>query len=202
MGPGTSSRARGTITILVTLVVVLGEFGFLQAVYHMDDHVDVQHAAQARVAGALDAWTPGNDTAAVEEAVRALGTTDTAGAHRLQELTRTWAGSLDDADLLAVRTANTAIGQAVAREQSAVDRRAAIILATLLVLVSFGWFVWFRRLVQRHRTIQRCASKPRRPSASSPSARSSTRVSAGCSPWSRTALTWWWSSSRTPPRCS
>jgi diguanylate cyclase (GGDEF)-like protein/PAS domain S-box-containing protein len=155
MGPGTSSRARGTITILVTLVVVLGEFGFLQAVYHMDDHVDVQHAAQARVAGALDAWTPGNDTAAVEEAVRALGTTDTAGARRLQELTLTWAGSLDDADLLAVRTANTAIGQAVAREQSAVDRRAAIILATLLVLVSFGWFVWFRRLVQRHRTIQR-----------------------------------------------
>ena len=155
MGPGTSSRARGTITILVTLVVVLVEFGFLQAVYHMDDHVDVQRAAQARVAGALDAWSPGNDTAAVEEAVRALGTTDTAGAPRLQELTRTWAGSLDDTDLLAVRTANTAIGQAVAREQSAVDRLAGIILATLLVLVSFGWFVWFRTLVRRHRAMQR-----------------------------------------------
>ena len=53
MGPGTSSRARGTITILVTLVVVLVEFGFLQAVYHMDDHVESQRAAQARVAGAL-----------------------------------------------------------------------------------------------------------------------------------------------------
>ena len=155
MGPGTSSRARGTITILVTLVVVLGEFGFLQAVYHMDDHVESQRAAQARVAGALDAWTPGNDTGPVEEAVRALGTTDTAGAHHLQDLTRTWAGSLDDADLLAVRTANTAVGQAVAHERSAVDRRAGIILATLLVLVSFGWFVWFRRLVRRHRTMQR-----------------------------------------------
>jgi len=155
MEPGTSSRARGTITILVTLVVVLGEFGFLQAVYHMDDHVDSQRAAQARVSGALDAWTPGNDTAAVEEAVRALGTTDTPGAHHLQDLTRTWAGSLDDADLLAVRTASTDVGQAVAREQSAVDRRAGIILATLLVLVSFGWFVWFRKLVRRHRTMQR-----------------------------------------------
>ena len=155
MGPGTSSRARGTITILVTLVVVLGEFGFLQAVYHMDDHVESQRAAQARVAGALDAWTPGNDTGPVEEAVRALGTTDTAGAHHLQDLTRTWAGSLDDADLLAVRTANTAVGQAVAHERSAVDRRAGIILATLLVLVSFGWFVWFRNLVRRHRTMQR-----------------------------------------------
>ena len=68
MEPGTSSRARATITILVTLAVVLGEFGFLQAVYHMDDHVESQRAAQARVAGALDAWTPGNDTAPVEEA--------------------------------------------------------------------------------------------------------------------------------------
>ena len=114
MGPGTSSRARGTITILVTLVVVLGEFGFLQAVYHMDDHVDSQRAAQARVSGALDAWTPGNDTAAVEEAVRALGTTDTPGAHHLQDLTRTWAGSLDDADLLRLRTADRALGRAVA----------------------------------------------------------------------------------------
>jgi diguanylate cyclase (GGDEF)-like protein/PAS domain S-box-containing protein len=155
MEPGTSSRARGTITILVTLVVVLGEFGFLQAVYHLDDHVASQRAAQARVTGALDAWTPGNDTAAVEEAVRALGATDTPGAQHLQDLTRAWAGSLDDADLLAVRTTNTAIGQAVAREQSAVDRRAGIILATLLVLVSFGWFVWFRKLVRRQRTIQR-----------------------------------------------
>ena len=155
MGPGTSSRARGTITILVTLVVVLGEFGLLQAVYHLDDHVESQRAAQARVAGALNAWTPGNDTAAVEEAVRALGATDPAGAHHLQDLTRTWAGSLDDADLVAVRTASTDVGQAVAREQSAVDRRAGIILATLLVLVSFGWFVWFRTLLRRHRTKQR-----------------------------------------------
>ena len=65
MGPGTSSRARTPITILVTLVVVLGEFGFLQAVYHMDDHADLQHAAQARVAGALDAWSPGTSTASV-----------------------------------------------------------------------------------------------------------------------------------------
>ena len=45
MEPGTSSRARVPITILVTLLVVLGEFGLLQAVYHLDDHVDIQRAA-------------------------------------------------------------------------------------------------------------------------------------------------------------
>jgi diguanylate cyclase (GGDEF)-like protein/PAS domain S-box-containing protein len=54
-----------------------------------------------------------------------------------------------------VRTANTAVGRAVAAEQADVDRRAGIILATLLVLVSVGWFVWFRRLVRRHRIVQR-----------------------------------------------
>lgn len=155
MEPGTSSRARVPITILVTLVVVLGEFGFLKAVYHMDDHVDLQRAAQARVTGALDAWSPGTSTAPVEEAVRALGTTHAPGAAHLHELTRTWAASLDDADLLRLRTADRALGRAVAQEQDAVDRRAGVILAALLVLVSFGWFLWFRRLVRRHRTVQR-----------------------------------------------
>ena len=42
MRPGTSSRARVPFTIVFTLVIVLGEFGFLQVVYHMDDHVDAQ----------------------------------------------------------------------------------------------------------------------------------------------------------------
>ena len=48
MGPGTSSRARVPITILFTLLIVLGEFGFLQVVYHLDDHVE----RAARGAGA------------------------------------------------------------------------------------------------------------------------------------------------------
>ena len=78
---GTSSRARVPITILVTLLIVLGEFGFLQVVYHLDDHVE--RAARARRRGSparSTTWQPGADTAAVEEAVRALATTDAPGA--------------------------------------------------------------------------------------------------------------------------
>ena len=59
---------------------MLGEFGFLMSVYHLDDRVERQQYAQARVSGALATWQPGGDTAAVEEAVRALATTGAPGA--------------------------------------------------------------------------------------------------------------------------
>ena len=159
MEPGTSQRARIPITILVTLLIVLGEFGFLQAVYHMDDHVDIQRAAQARVAGALETWQPGDDTGPVEEAVRGLGTLDISGAEEVQRLAGAWAGSLDPADLRRLEDANSSLGRAVSAEQDAVDRRAAITLASLLVLVSAGWAIWFRKLVRRHRELQRTVTE-------------------------------------------
>ena len=155
MEPGTSSRARVPITILFTLLIVLGEFGFLQAVYHLDDHVGTQRAAQARVSGALATWQAGSDTGPVEEAVRMLAATDTDGAGHLQDLTRTWATSLDATDLQTLRAANAGIGRSIAAEQAGVDRRAGLILGSLLVLASLGWAAWFRRLVRRHREVQR-----------------------------------------------
>ena len=159
MEPGTSQRARIPITILVTLLIVLGEFGFLQAVYHMDDHVDIQRAAQARVAGALETWQPGDDTGPVEEAVRGLGTLDISGAEEVQRLAGAWASSLDPLDLRRLQKANSSLGRAVSAEQDAVDRRAAITLASLLVLVSAGWAIWFRKLVRRHRELQRTVTE-------------------------------------------
>ncbi len=155
MDTGASTRARVPITILFTLVIVLGEFGFLQAVYHLDDHVGAQRVAQSRVSGALATWQTGSDPAPVEEAVRALATTDAPGAARLQGLTRTWAASLATADLQDVRASNAEVGRSLAAEQSGVDRRVGVILGTLLVLVSLGWAAWFRKLVRRHREVQR-----------------------------------------------
>ena len=35
-----------------------------------------------------------------------------------------------------------------------IDRQADLVYAVLLVVVSIGWFLWFRRLVQRHRALQ------------------------------------------------
>ena len=155
MEPGTSSRARVPITILFTLLVVLGEYGFLQAVYHLDDRVGAQRAAQTRVSGALATWQPGSGTDAVEEAVRALAATDTEGAGELQGLTRRWAASPDTTEVRTLRAVNASIGRSIGTEQKSVDRRVGLVLGGLLVLVSFGWFVWFRKLVRRHREVQR-----------------------------------------------
>ena len=85
MEPGTSSRARVPITILFTLLIVLGEYGFLQAVYHIDDGVGAQRAAQTRVSGALATWQPGSGTDPVEEAVRVLAADRHRGARRAPE---------------------------------------------------------------------------------------------------------------------
>src|SRR5262245_58415587 len=136
MEPSTSARARVTVTALVTLVVVLAEFAFLTGVYHLDDHVDVQRAASARVQGTLATWQPGEATEPVEEAVRSLNATDARGAHRLQLITQDWAATLDPAALDRVRAATARLDDGVAAEQDSVDRRASITLAVLLVVVS------------------------------------------------------------------
>jgi diguanylate cyclase (GGDEF)-like protein/PAS domain S-box-containing protein len=159
MEPSTSSRARISITFLVTMVIVLAEFGFLQAVYHLDDRVETQRAAQARVTGALETWQSGADTDPVEEAVRGLVATDTPGSAELQTLARTWAGSLEPADLARLQSANATVARDLLQDQQDVDHRAAVILACLLILVSIGWFFWFRRLVRRHRELQRAVTE-------------------------------------------
>jgi diguanylate cyclase (GGDEF)-like protein/PAS domain S-box-containing protein len=160
MEPSTSSsRARVSITLLVTLVVVLGEFGLLMGVYHLDDHVDVQRAAQARVAGTLETWQPGQDLAPVRQAVRALVASRAAGARHVQDLTETWATTRSAADFARLSSANDHVEVAVAAEQDAMDQRAAITLGVLLVVVSLGWFGWFRTLVRRHRELQHTVTR-------------------------------------------
>ncbi len=154
MEPGTSSRARVPITILITCIIVLGEFGFLQGVLHLGDRVNSQRAAQARVAGALQTWQPGGDPAPVEEAVRALAATGSGGSVALQDATRTWAGNPDAADFSRVLAADALVAARIAQERADVARRVDVVLAGLLVLVSIGWFVWFRKLVRRHRDLQ------------------------------------------------
>ncbi len=159
MAPSATTRARGAVTILVTLVIVLGEFAFLMSVYHLDDHVEGQLVAQARVTGALETWQPGDDTAAVEEAVRSLATTAPAGVRRLETLTRSWAAAPDTTGLRRLRAADGAVGASLADTRHGVGVQAALILATLLVLVSIGWALWFRKLVRRHRELQRALTE-------------------------------------------
>ena len=155
----TSSRARGAITVLVTLVVVLGEFGLLRAVYHLDDRVEAQRSAYQRLSGSLAGWSDGDDPEPLEQAARALQSSEAVGADRLQTRLHRWAVTGDETDLASVRTGIVTIGEQLDARKARTDREAALILAGLLVGVSLGWFVWFRRLVARHRELQRSVTE-------------------------------------------
>jgi diguanylate cyclase (GGDEF)-like protein/PAS domain S-box-containing protein len=151
---GTTDRARVAITLVVTLAIVLTEFGFLTGVYHLDDHVDAERVAVERVRGALSTWSPGADPAAVEAAVHVLAVSDD-DAGGLPALTARWLDTRDPALLEQLRSRTTAVRDRIVDAQAAADVRAALVHATLLVLVSIGWFFWFRTLVRRHRELQR-----------------------------------------------
>ncbi len=152
--PSTRQRVRASATVVVTLFIVLAEFGFLTGVYHLGDRSDRQHAAQTRVEGALAAWHPGASTDAVRSAADRLVRTGAPGSTHLADLVDTWSTSLAPADLDAVRTADRRVANRVVDAQHGADLRVGLIHACLLVLVSIGWFVWFRTLVRRHRELQ------------------------------------------------
>ncbi len=151
----TASRARVATTLVATLLVVLGEFLLLMSVYHLDDGVEAEQYAQARVSGVLTTWQPGRPTRPVTDAVDALGATDAPGARRLVTLTRSWAATEDPASFERLLAAQDDVRSGIVADQRTTDRHAAMIFATLLVLVSVGWFFWFRKLVRRHRELQR-----------------------------------------------
>ena len=128
---------RAPLTILGTLLVVLAEFGLLTAVY--------QRASPVRAERIVVAALQGEMTAAGSHGSAQLAR-DTAAAHaRLKAL------GLSKADLAqpVAKLAST-----LKARQHRLDIEAMLIYAGLLILASFGWMVWFRRLVSRHRALQ------------------------------------------------
>jgi diguanylate cyclase (GGDEF)-like protein/PAS domain S-box-containing protein len=155
MEPRAQSRARVSITVLITLVIVLGEMAFLTGVYHLGDGADRQRIAAARAVGAVSAWHEGSPTGAVTDAVDAVAATHAPGSTSLLRLSNAWLRSSDPGALQRLRAQSVAVEHTAAHAQRTADVRAALIHAALLVLVSLGWFVWFRRLIARHRALQR-----------------------------------------------
>lgn len=54
----------------------------------------------------------------------------------------------------AARTATTQLLGHLERQERSIDEQAELIFATLLLVASTGWMLWFRRLVARHRSLQ------------------------------------------------
>ncbi len=151
------SRLRVLATLLVTLAVIGGEILLLSAVYHRGDAVQEQRLVQAALAGRLAA----GDTADLTSTLDALAFSGVP-ERDLREL-RAAATQVDlspgaeSADRL--RGATDRLGALLDGRATRIDRQADGVYATLIVVVSIGWFMWFRRLVRRHRNLERVATE-------------------------------------------
>ena len=147
------SWRRVVATALATVLVVAGEFALLDTVYHRGDDVRPQQVLQAELHGVLTS----GPRPAVPGRARRSSTTWPAPACPPRRSTALDAGLADvraDGRTDEAVAASEAVGDAVRERSASIDRQANLVYAVLLVVVSIGWFLWFRRLVQRHRALQ------------------------------------------------
>ncbi len=152
---GKPAHRRMRATALVTACVLVVEFMFLTWLFHLDDPAQDRSRAQARASVALAGWHPGEDPAPVAREIRALADSGVPDADQLRTLTSQWAESGSALDTEALTQATEAAGRASAAELRSADRAVSVILVVVLLVVSWGWFVWFRRVIRRQRDLQR-----------------------------------------------
>ncbi|HET7387258.1 MAG TPA: EAL domain-containing protein [Nocardioidaceae bacterium] len=165
MASNRSGRARASVTVVVTLLIVLAEFGLLTAVYHLGDGARHRQVLQADLAGRLAAVDSVTDRQSVQGVRSAVARLAEAGlpqgdAVALTARAERWAAAPDDtAALSALRTTDRRVGEDVTAAAKNIDDDASLIQAALLILVSIGWFVWFRKLVRRHRDLEHAVTQ-------------------------------------------
>jgi diguanylate cyclase (GGDEF)-like protein/PAS domain S-box-containing protein len=176
--PARASRVRVLITLIATVLVVAGEFVLLTTIYQRGDPVHRQRLVVSVISGEWRSTVAGSspassaDPAATNVTSRlelaALDDTDVA-LSRLHSLgtssrelgplqeatTELRSDPADSAALTRVQATVSSLDQRLADETRNIDTQAEIIYAVLLVTVSVGWMLWFRRLVGRHRGLQR-----------------------------------------------
>ena len=152
---GKPAHQRMPATALVTACVLVVEFFFLTWLFHLDDGAQERSQAQARASVALAGWHPGEDPAPVAREIQALADSGIPDADQLRTLTSRWTQSGSVSDTEALTQATEAAGTAAAEELRSTDRAVSVILVVVLLVVSWGWFVWFRRVVRRQRALQR-----------------------------------------------
>ncbi|GAA3623890.1 EAL domain-containing protein [Kineosporia mesophila] len=167
MRTNADSPIRVTITSLFTIALVVAEFALLVGVYRRTEPVQRQELLQARMEQQVtDTIALSQDGAGLlPRTFRALDGLAGAGVSR-EDL----AGPREAADALAASPADPqrlvtlsdqarVLGRTLTDRHQALDRQARMIYASLLIIVSIGWFAWFRRLVQRHRALQQAVTE-------------------------------------------
>ncbi|PKW27269.1 putative bifunctional diguanylate cyclase/phosphodiesterase [Phycicoccus duodecadis] len=157
------TRLRTTATVVGTVLVVVLEMALLTGVWHLGDALDRQREAASALSGTLGSLTPASAEGAtntVDRAVQALvaagvdTTPGTAGAALVDSARAFRADPSDPAALASLRVADDAVAADLRAATSARGWAALALHAALLIIASLGWFVWFRRLVDRHREME------------------------------------------------
>ncbi len=151
-------RARKSLTIVVTLLFVVAEFGFLHAVYSRGQGVRAQERVAGRLVAAVGEADGARTVTLVDGALPRLASAGVPSdqlAPLRDAVTSLRAAPTDAQRLTTTRAAAAALDGRLADWSRAIDVQADLIWVALLVVVSLGWMVWFRRLVGRHRALQR-----------------------------------------------
>ncbi|WP_375493659.1 putative bifunctional diguanylate cyclase/phosphodiesterase [uncultured Jatrophihabitans sp.] len=145
-----------------TFLVVAVEFVLLQFVYsraHPAQHAQVVAAASiARLESvrAADATAVNASVAALAHAAAGQVTTE-----ELRAAGAAYRARPDAAGLVRTLVAARSVEHAVAARRASLDHEADWIYVALLLLASVGWMAWFRRLVSRHRSLERAVTETR-----------------------------------------
>ncbi len=159
-----ASGRRVALTILGTALVVVLEFALLMGVYQRVAPLHRQQRAVAQLQGevrdaAAEAPSPARRARISHDVDAALGTLTRAGLSRsdgaaVRVANTQLSGSAPGAGLSTLRSSVDRLADSLRARQHALDVQAGFSYAGLLVIASFGWMIWFRRLVTRHRALQ------------------------------------------------
>ncbi|UQX87980.1 EAL domain-containing protein [Jatrophihabitans telluris] len=162
---GATSTQRGASvpwTVLGTLLIVGLELALLTAVYFRGAPTRTERLAVAAVAGTARAAAPGNSSAAAAQYTLAhLSDLSAAGVPSGTVTTLRREAEALAADpgsptaLAGLRDTVAARENLLRARQHRQDSEAVFVYLALLVGASLGWMVWFRKLVSRHRALQR-----------------------------------------------
>jgi diguanylate cyclase (GGDEF)-like protein/PAS domain S-box-containing protein len=154
------SRLRALVTVLGTLLVVIAEFVLLTGVYERAVPVSRAEVVVASLDGQLQSAGGAQTDALARQARTVAAQADKAGASEasvtavLRASQASTASPTQVPQLTALRQSVRGLWQSLAGRRDTLDLQAKLLYAFLLIFASFGWMIWFRRLVSRHRLLQ------------------------------------------------
>ena len=152
-GRATAGLFGVAATVALVVAVVFAEFMLLSFVYHRGDDVRSQRLIATHLTGALQARTGERDHPRGRPHRRAAtgcGRCVRCRSRTLADGARERRSSVADLRADAARLSTT-----LGDRSNQIDVQADLIYIGLLIVASLGWMVWFRRLVARHKGLQR-----------------------------------------------